>query len=540
MKKLLTSALLVVFSIHPTMAEHSKNGVSLYEQVPKLIIGISIDQLRTDYLYALQNKMCEGGFNRLFQGGIVYEQVTFDLNNPDATAALAVLATGSYPFANGITASRVYNSATLQEEDIFHDKKYIGNFTEENYSPAALISSTLGDELKAATNGVARVFSIAPNADAAIIGGGHTANCALWIDDKTGKWASTTFYRDFPHYIDRYNRSDAPARNLELRHWQPSFNPEGNKLEILPYHYSSNNNFDHQFLYFRQPSVPMFKTSALVNEEITKLCKVFINNGGLGKGISTDMLQVTYYAGTYEHERAEIYAAELQDTYLRLDKTLADLFDAVDASVGLNNTFIYLTSTGDTNYNQTAVEGLSAGEFNANRCTALLNSYLMSIYGQESWVNGWHNHQIYLNHKAIENKQLQLKDVQQTAGEFVALFTGVQEVVTSHQIHHEDYNDRISKMRNGYNKAFCGDLFVLLQTGWSLKLNDTSPTQPQTRHSFVSGPAILFSPQTISPQIISSPIDATSIAPTVAKQIRIRAPSACTTTPHMFSSPLTR
>ena len=539
MKKLLASALWAFSFLPPVQAADAHKEASHSHPVPKLIIGISVDQLRTDYLLSLQSRMSEGGFNRLLNGGRVYEQVTFDINNPDATTALAILATGSYPFSNGITASRVFNPATLHEQDIFSDAKYIGNFTEDNYSPAALLSTTLSDELKTATNGVARIFSIAPNASAAIIGAGHTANCALWIDDKTGKWASSTFYRDFPHYITRYNKNDAPHNGLELLHWQPSFDTENskdNKLEILPYHYSTSNYFDHQFLYFRQPSIPMFKTSGLVNEAVTKLCKVFVNNGGLGRSISTDMLQVTYYAGTYEGERPEIYASELQDTYLRLDKTLAELLDAVDATVGLEHTFIYLTSTGDTNPRKTNVEGLAAGEFNANRCTALLNSYLMSVYGPGSWVNGWNNNQIYLNHKVIEDKQLRLREVQQTASEFVTLFSGVQEVVTAHQMLHEDSSARVQKMRNGYHKQTSGDLYVILQTGWSLKLNDTAQTQSQTRHDVAPGPAIFFAPGNIKSERITTPIDATSIAPTVARIIRIRAPSACTTAPLLMNT----
>ncbi len=501
------------------------------EAMPKLVIGIAVDQLRTDYLYALQSRFGEDGFKRLLTEGVVYESVTFDLDDPDATATLAALATGSYPFVNGVCGTRVYNPSTLREQSVFYDKKYIGNFTTDNFSPAALISTTLGDELKTATNGASKIYSIAPEAEAAIIGGGHRANGVFWIDDKSGKWASTTFYKDFPRFLERYNRNDAPDNGLDQLHWVPMDGADNTQLDILPYKYSASNRFDHQFLRFRQPYYVGYKSSALVNEAVTKLCKLFLSNCNLGKGDAPDMLQITYYAGTYQQERTELSAWELQDTYLRLDHCLGDLLKTIDATIGLKNTLVYLTGTGDTNPNRTNVEGLAAGEFNANRCTALLNAYLMSVYGQGSWVVGMNADQIYLNHKTIDDKKIRLREIQQDAADFVALFSGVQEVVTAQQILHQDYNERISRRRNGYHKSTSGDLFVTLQPGWAMKTDDVTPARQQVRHDVAPGPAIFFAPRRLTAQRIPTPIEAIHVAPTVASVIRIRAPSGCSSLP---------
>lgn len=534
-RELVTSALLIISMVQPLIAESAKAGTKA-EQVPKLIVGIAIEQLRTDYLYALQSRFCDNGFKKLLAEGRVYEHVVFQLPEPDATSALAVLATGSYPFANGICAGRIYNPAILREQSIFHDTKYLGNYTSDTYSPIALIGSTLGDELKSATHGNAKVYSIAPDAEAAIIGAGHGANCAFWIDDKTGKWATTTYYKDVPHYADRFNRSDAPYFNIELKHWIPSAGTYTDNLALLPYQYvtEGGRKFDHQFLLYGKPHFPWFKTSALVNEAVTKFGKVFLQNGGIGKHESPDMLQITYYAGTYQEERADLYPAELEDTYLRLDLCIADLLQTIENTAGLENTFIYLTATGDTNRKCKEMEGVTGGEFNAHRCTALLNSYLMSIYGPGNWVNGFNNNQIFLEHKIIEDKQIRLGEIQKNAAEFVTLFSGVQEVVTAHQILYEDYNERISKMRNAYHKRHSGDLFITLQPGWALKIDDNTPAHPQTRHDVAPGPAIFYSPGKIPAQKITVPIDATCIAPSVARFVRIRAPSTCRSLPIYF------
>ena len=136
-----------------------------------------------------------------------------------------------------------------------------------------------------------------------------------------------------------------------------------------------------------------------------------------------------------------------------------------------------------------------------------------------------------LNHKLIEQKQLQLDDVAREAAKFVALFSGVDEVFTAQQLLHEDYSQRIERIRNSYRKNGGGDLVIILQPGWNLRLDDNSRPQPQKRFDVYPGPAIIFAPSLVKAERIHAPVEATTIAPTVAKIIRIRAPSACRALP---------
>ena len=45
---------------------------------PRLVVGITVDQLRTDYLEALQHLFGEKGFKRLMREGVVCENLVFD------------------------------------------------------------------------------------------------------------------------------------------------------------------------------------------------------------------------------------------------------------------------------------------------------------------------------------------------------------------------------------------------------------------------------------------------------------------------------
>lgn len=517
--------LLTVINALPVFAAQpdSRDG----NKPPRLIVGITIDQLRSDYLQALQSKLTQGGFRRLMEEGLFLENVIFDLDNPDATSAIATLATGSYPYQNGITSRFIFDLQTLQRHSIFQDRDYIGFATDGFWSPKALIGTTLGDELKVATQMRGKVYSIAPEAEQALIAGGHSADGVFWIDDKTGHWASTTFYNDFPNYVSQQNNSKTPLFVDPLSSSWTSQTISTGADRITPLLQASPG-FTHKFIQTgKQVNYQWFKTSPLVNDAILKMAKQFITNSRLGLQGTTDMLQLTFYAGTYQHNKTSVYASELQDTYLRLDETMESLLQHIDRAVGLQNAIIYLMATGETDDTADDIPTLATAEFNANRCTALLNSHLISLHGQGQWVEGFNECQIYLNHQLIEQKQLKVEEVAKEAAELVSLFSGVEEVYTTQQLLHQDYSRRIIRVRNGYNKRSGGDLIVILESGWRLRLDDRSQPSQQTRHDIYPGPAILFAPGRVKAEHITAPIEATAIAPTVAKSIRIRAPSTC-------------
>lgn len=89
-----------------------------------------------------------------------------------------------------------------------------------------------------------------------------------------------------------------------------------------------------------------FKTTALVNQEITDVAVEFLDKGLLGRRGVLDMLNVGYTAGVYLNKTIQDYGLELQDTYVRLDRDIARLLDEIDKKVGLANTVVFLTSTG--------------------------------------------------------------------------------------------------------------------------------------------------------------------------------------------------
>ncbi len=163
-------------------------------EMPKLVVGITIDQLRGDYLELFKHSFGERGFKRLMNGGLVYDNLKFDYPNVDDASAVATIYTGTTPYYHNVIGRTRYIVKKGQEEFTYGDNEYLGNYSQEKLSPLTLKTSNIVDELKAASAGMSDAYVFAIDASQALGVGGRSANCAFWIDDHTGQWASTTYF----------------------------------------------------------------------------------------------------------------------------------------------------------------------------------------------------------------------------------------------------------------------------------------------------------------------------------------------------------
>ncbi|MDR0865912.1 MAG: alkaline phosphatase family protein [Candidatus Symbiothrix sp.] len=513
------------FTVHlcTLLALLASTGLQAQQTVetPKLVVNIVVDQLREDYLRYFSTIFGEKGFKRLMNEALVYHSVEFGFPNVGEAASIAGIYTGTYPYYNGITGDYKYDFSKNREVSIVADDNYLGNYTSDRFSPLALLASTVGDELKIASQGKSEVYAIAPNAAEAILSGGKYANGAFWLDDYNGKWATSTYYKDVPWYIERYNASEAIG-NFPEKMWAQSH------TYYTGFPYSTRTTpFAYNFVKTDNDRYLKIKQTSLINTEVTNVAGKFVEYAGFGGRSAPALLAITYYAGDYKSApEPEEYSYEIQDIYYRLDKELERLLDLIDRKVGLKNTLVTLTSTGYYDSVNILPPGAKpTGEFYPNRCTALLNMYLMAIYGQGNWVNTYYNHQIYLNKKLAEEKQINWQDLVRDAAEFVAQFSGVQEVTTAGQWMVDD-TGRSAGFRRGMHKKSSGDLFIELQPGWVV-INEGNPLKKEyVRNNAILSPLFIFGGQIKSEQVYRK-IKATEIAPTLSYILRIRAPNAC-------------
>ena len=519
----LLSTLIVLFAVAGTSAQGTP-------QVPSLVVNIDIDQLRSDYMDAFAPLYGQRGFQRLKEQGRFYSQAEYPFNSPDRASAIACLMTGTSPYANGIVGSRWLDRQTLQPIFCVDDETYPGIHTSEKSSPKHLAVSTIGDELKISSKGKSIVYSIAPTREAAILGAGHAGNGAFWIDDWTGRWATTCYYDNYPTWATEYNNESSLEERIDDIHWEPL------NEEVVNFHYfispeqAKSKPFSHKFKSNRK--FREFKATACVNDEINLFAKQTIEKAGLGQDAVTDMLTLTYYAGAYDHQSARQYGMEMQDTYARLDRQLENLFDFVEEKVGIEKTLFVVTSTGHFESEEAmdlSKYRIPTGTFSITKAQALLNMYLIAVYGPGNYVETAIDNQIYLNLKLIENRNLNLAEVLDRSSTFLIQLSGVKDVYSSQRLSLGAWTPGISKLHNAYNPKCSGDILIQVSPGWLLNNEDTHD-QSLCRESYLNFP-LFFMGSNIVPEKVRIPVSIDHVAPTIAQTLRIRAPNACPQAP---------
>jgi hypothetical protein len=131
---------------------------------PRLVLQITVDQLRGDLPGRYADRLSEGGFRYLMEKGTWYRDAHYRHANTETAVGHATLATGADPSRHGIVANDwidqetgafVYNT----EDDRHH---IIGQKPRphEGVSPHNLLASTISDELVVHSGGRSRAFSV--------------------------------------------------------------------------------------------------------------------------------------------------------------------------------------------------------------------------------------------------------------------------------------------------------------------------------------------------------------------------------------------
>lgn len=494
---------------------------------PKLVVGIMVEDLRSEYINLLREHFGRDGFNRLLNDGVVIANADY-ATSLDPAAATAVIFTGASPSVNGISGAEVFDRTTMRPVATLADPEAMGNFTTQAMSPRALAVTTLADEVKVAGGGVTYAYAIAPEPNQAIIMAGHAGNCGMWLNDANESWATTTFYKDVPTTLSQRNRNRSLHTRIDTSYWKPLLSSD--HYVLLPDHVTK-----YPFKYsFRQYPAPekmrVFKDTPKVNEETTAFAIDNIKQLGLGSHSGApDMISVAYTLDPFDYSKTSENRYELLDSYYRLDRNLADLFNTIDQSVGLDNTLIFLAATPPSQRTRRDDEKwqLPYGEFSTRKAISLLNLYLIAQHGNGEWVHAYHDGYFYLNHKLIEEKGKDIETMRLDCARFLERMAGVTKAYSVDEIIDGNTFDT-APLRQNTVFANAGDVRVFVLPGWQIvddSNNLTSRTEKVERAVAATAPVMILAPN-VTPQKIDGIVDARAIAPTVARLLRIRSPSA--------------
>jgi hypothetical protein len=309
---------------------------SAYNARPKLIVVIVIDQFRGDYIERYHDQFIDGGFRLFFDRGAYFTDCNYDYANTRTAPGHATLFTGSYTSGHGILANEWWDPqkkkmVTSVEDD---NTKFVGiNRDGSSASPHNLMSDTLGDELKLATGGKARVFAISLKDRAAVLPAGFAGDAAYWIDPKSGDWITSSYYRPgLPQWVSYFNGNHR-AQKYWKREWKDS---EGNVLGSTA---PATNKAGEQLGFYDVVGATPF-----ANAYQFEFAKELVVYEKLGTGPATDLLIISLSANDILGHRVGPDSPQMRSMALELDRQLAEFFGFLGRQIGMANVWMALSA----------------------------------------------------------------------------------------------------------------------------------------------------------------------------------------------------
>lgn len=495
---------------------------------PRLVVGITVEGLSIDYLNLLKERFGNDGLGYVMNNGVTLTDVDFG-TQLDGTAANAMIYTGAAPTINGIDQTEIFDITTRRVVPALNSQS--PSAADENYSPSALLATTLTDELKIDGAGSAQVHSVAPDASMAITAAGHAANTAYWINNASGKWTTSSYYQDRPTFIQYRNRMRPVDAVLDTLVWKPSFNPSA-------FPFIATIQAEYPYRVFFPNSDPQryrkYKLSPIVNDEITHIAAEYIKSLDLGKHEATDMLSLAYTLQPYPYGSGADEKMQAVDGYIRLDRNLENLFKEINNTVGMQNTLVFIVGTPVNSRSRRDDDKwrIPTGDFSVRKASSLLNLYLINRFGNGDWIAGYHNGYFYLNTSTIAEHQVDASQVRTTAAEFLRKMAGVAYAYPIDDIVGRRVHDRADAVARNTRADRTGDIAVTTAPGWKVVDSDSADSESNLtyRMGVSTSPAFILYP-TLQEETITSPVDARAIAPTIASILHIRAPNGASLPP---------
>jgi hypothetical protein len=312
---------------------------SAYNARPKLVVVIVIDQFRGDYLERYRDQFGEGGFRVFLDRGAYFTDCNYDYANTRTAPGHATLFTGSYTSGHGIVANEWWDPQKKKRVTSVEDDstKLVGGNSKNasGASPHNLLSDTLGDELKLATGGKARVFALSLKDRAAVLPAGFSGDAAYWIDQKSGDWITSTYYRpDLPEWVRNFNGSHR-AQKYWNREWKDS---DGNVLGSTAPRNGKNKAGEPVGFYEVIGSTPF------ANDYQFEFAKELVLYEKLGAGTSTDLLVISLSANDILGHQVGPDSPQMRSMALELDRSLAEFFNFLGHQIGMANVWMALSA----------------------------------------------------------------------------------------------------------------------------------------------------------------------------------------------------
>jgi arylsulfatase A-like enzyme len=535
---------------------------------PRLVLQITVDQLRGDLPHRYYSEFGEGGFRYLYERGVVYEAAFHRHANTETIVGHTTLATGADPSIHGMignvwldreTGKLTYNiqdsryplltkGAGVDKEAEIDPTQRLA--TSEGRSPAPILVSTFSDELALSNGGKSKIFGVSVKDRGAVPMAGH-AGKAFWFSKKTGEFVTSTYYyKDYPLWAKDWNAKRSAhsysGKSWELLHDRSTYLFGGR--DNMPYETNFagyGRVFPHPFGKSDSKYYTTLLTVSPVGDELTlSFAEALIDGEKLGQSGNTDYLSISFSSTDYVGHLFGPSSLESEDNLLRLDRTLAQLFKFVDQKVGLASTVIvlsadhgaaeipgYLNEFGiDAQYFKPAaldpktLEKLPAIE-------AIKNKFGID----KELIQSFFQPYVYLNHEVMREKGLNRAEVERAVAVELEKFDGVWLALPSSALAEGSRPDTPldRAILYNYNSKRSGDIYLVFNPAWFINDFDGLTVasvhgSPWRYDAFVP---VIFVRREVAPQQVFREIATVDVAPTLSAILGIAYPSGSVGTP---------
>jgi len=526
----------------------------------RLVLQITVDQLRGDMPRRWLGEMGDGGFRRLLSEGVVFEDAHHRHANTETIVGHTTLATGADPSVHGMVGNVWFDRALGRYVYNIEDPEYpllsadagVDSATEidptqktaktDGRSPSAILVSTFADELSLRTNGRAKVFGVSVKDRGAVSMAGHSGK-AFWFSKKGGEFVTSRYYYDaYPAWVTAWNAERHPDAYADAP-WSLSGDAatyEFGEHDDQPWE-TDLAKFGRTFPHAHGAADGKYFTTLLTvspagDELVAAFAKRLIAEESLGKDDVPDYLSVSFSSTDYVGHIFGPSSLESEDNLRRLDRTLASLLAYVDEHVGRDNVLVVLSADHGAAEVPDHLRELgipaqyfdTAGVNKQPRFEALRKRFGLG----EELVASYKHPYLNLDGEAIAAAGLDLDEVARAVAAEAELLPGIAHAVSSAdlasgRVPDTDLHRQI--LRNHHHRR-SGDIYVVFEAHWMINDFDgltvaSTHGSPWTYDTYVP---VIFAGTGIAPRRVFRRVETVDIAPTLAALLGTKPPSGAT------------
>lgn len=510
---------------------------------PKLVVGIMVDQMRQEYLYRYEGKFGENGFKRFMREGYVLKNAHYNYVPTETGPGHASVYTGSTPSIHGIIANEWYDRALKKTVNCVNDPNQtpVGTTGGGMVSPWRMLSTTITDELKISTQQKAKVVGVSIKDRGAVLPAGHMADGAYWYDGRTGNMITSSYYKTtLPEWATKFNEQKLADKylNQEWNTLLPLEQYANSSVDDSPYEGKVRGKekptFPYNLAELRKQNgeFNFLVSTPWGNTIVAEFAKSAVIGEGMGKDDVTDFLAVSFSSTDIIGHAMGPNAIEVADTYLRLDKSLEDLFALLDKEVGKGAYTVFLTADHAVAEVPQYMNDLRvpAGYFRPAFVEEALKEHLAKYFPGKSIIEEINTEQVYINQEAFAGDPrtagVDLLVATELITNFLQNTEGIAQVFPGSVLRQAAFDEQgmRGKVVRGFNPKRCGDIAFVLEPGW-LAWGSVTGSTHGSAYTYDTHVPIMFYGAGIRKGATSKFYAVTDIAPTLSVLLKIKFPN---------------